>query len=141
MLNLNELLETGLSAEIKKTVDIDDAAGHSSPYLGQYLSTSACAALAVQAAMKATENLLPEGYLSVGWRIEIEHDAPAMMGTTVTVRGPPGRSRTSGLRYTTSDAPGAVVRQLTMGVEGNRPGLEDRAVKNGQCSQRSGRSC
>ncbi|NLK18197.1 MAG: thioesterase [Synergistaceae bacterium] len=131
MLNLNELLETGLSAEIKKTVDIDDAAGHSSPYLGQYLSTSACAALAVQAAMKATENLLPEGYLSVGWRIEIEHDAPAMMGTTVTVRATLREIRGNRLIFdiAASDALGAVFRAVNERVVVNRLGLEDRAEK------------
>ena len=86
MLNLSELLQTGLSAEVKKTVDLEDTIGNASPDLNQYLSTSACAALAVQAAMAATGNLLPEGYISVGRRIDLEHEIPAMLGTTVTVK-------------------------------------------------------
>ena len=65
MLDLSALLKPGLAGEVKKTVGLDDTAGASSPYLHQYLSTSACAALAVSASMAATEGRLPEGGRSV----------------------------------------------------------------------------
>ncbi len=85
MLNLSEILQPGISAEVKKTVELEDTVGNSSPYLNQYLSTSACAALAAQAAMAVTENLLPEGYISVGRRIDLSTRSPRC-STTVTVR-------------------------------------------------------
>ncbi len=129
MLNLSELLETGLSAEIKKTVEIDDTVGNSSPYLSQYLSTSACAALTVQASMKVTESLLPEGYISVGRRIDIEHDVPAMLGATVSVRATLREIRGNRLIFDIlgTDALGAVFRGTNERVVVNRLGLGDRA--------------
>jgi len=129
MLNLSELLEPGITAEIKKTVEVDDTVGNSSPYLSQYLSTSACAALAVQASMKATENLLPEGYISVGRRIDIEHDVPAMLGTNVAVRATLREIRGNRLIFdiTGTDALGIVFRGINERVVVNRLGLDDKA--------------
>lgn len=129
MLNLSELLQTGLSAEVKKTVDLEDTIGNASPYLNQYLSTSACAALAVQAAMAATGNLLPEGYLSVGRRIDLEHEIPAMLGTTVTVKAVLREVRGNRLVFdvTGTDALGTIFRGVNERVVVNRFGLDEKA--------------
>ena len=129
MLNLSELLQTGLSAEVKKTVELEDTIGNSSPYLNQYLSTSACAALAVQAAMAATENLLPAGYLSVGRRIDLEHEIPAMIGTTVTVKAVLREVRGNRLVFdvTGTDALGTIFRGVNERVLVNRFGLDEKA--------------
>ena len=72
----------------QETVEADDTVGNNS-YLSQYLSTSACAALAVQAS-KSDGEPSARGYISVGRRIDIEHDVP-MLGTNVAVRQPSGR--------------------------------------------------
>ena len=128
MLNLSELMEPGLSAEVKKTVELDDTIGNSSPYLNQYLSTSGCTALAVQAAMAATENMLPEGYLSVGRRIALEHENPAMLGTTVTVKAVLREIRGNRLVFdvTGCDALGTIFRGVNERVVVNRMGLDEK---------------
>lgn len=134
MLNLSEVLKAGLSAEVKKTVEIDDTIGNSSPYLNQYLSTSACAALAVQAAMAVTENLLPEGYLSVGRRIDLEHEIPAMLGTTVTVKAVLREIRGNRLIFdvTGTDALGTIFRGVNERVVVNRLGLDEKGAERAQ---------
>lgn len=129
MLELTALLKAGLTGEVKKTVDLDDTFGSSSPYLNQFLSTSACAALAVSASMAVTEGILPEGYLSVGRRLDLEHDAPAMTGTTVIVSAT--LREVSGNRLVFdivgSDALGVIFKGVNERVVVNRLGMEERA--------------
>jgi predicted thioesterase len=131
MLNLSEILKPGISAEVKKTVELEDTVGNSSPYLNQYLSTSACASLAVQAAMAVTENLLPEGYISVGRRIDLEHEVPAMLGTTVTVRATLKEIRGNRLIFDVSatDALGFIFRGVNERVVVNRLGLDEKGTE------------
>ncbi len=130
MIDLSTILEPGLTAEVKKNVDIDDTAGSSSPYLNQYLSTAACAALSVAAAMKATEGRLPEGYLSVGWRLDLKHEASAMLGTTVVVKATLREIRGNHLVFDilASDALGTLFEGVNERVVVNRLGLEEKAT-------------
>ncbi|HRV98970.1 MAG: thioesterase [Synergistaceae bacterium] len=134
MLDLSAILQPGLAGEVKKTVDLDDTTGTSSPYLGQYLSTSACAALAVHASMAATEGRLPEGYLSVGRRLDLEHDAPAMTGTTVIVKATLREIRGNRLIFDIlgSDALGVIFKGVNERVVVNRIGLEERGTERAQ---------
>jgi predicted thioesterase len=131
MLDLTAILEPGLSAEVKKTVDMDDTAGTSSPYLNQYLSTAACAALAVSASMAATEGRLPEGYLSVGRRLDLEHDAPAMIGTTVIVKAVLREIRGNRLLFDIigSDALGVIFKGVNERVVVNRLGMDEKGAE------------
>ncbi|MDI9370951.1 MAG: hypothetical protein QM446_08580, partial [Synergistota bacterium] len=134
MLDLAALLKTGMTGEVKKTVDLDDTFGASSPYLKQYLSTSACATLAVSAAMAVTEGVLPEGYLSVGWRLDLVHEAPAMAGTTVVVNAVLREIRGNRLVFdiTGADALGVVFKGVNERVVVNRLGMEERANARAQ---------
>lgn len=134
MLNLSELLQLGLSAEVKKTVDLEDTIGGSSPYLDQYLSTSACAALAVKAAMEVTEGVLPEGYLSVGRRIDLEHEVPAMLGTTVNVKAILREIQGNRLFFdiTATDALGVIFKGINERVVVNRLGLDERGEERAE---------
>ena len=131
MLDLSAILAPGLAGEVKKTVDIDDTAGTSSPYLNQYLSTAACAALAVSASMAATEGRLPEGYLSVGRRLDLEHDAPAMIGTTVIVKATLREIRGNRLLFDVigADALGTVFKGVNERVVVNRIGMEEKGTE------------
>jgi len=128
MIDLSEFLQPGMTGEVKKTVDIDDTIGTSSPYLNQYLSTSACASLAVSAAMAATEGRLPEGYLSVGRRLDLEHHLPAKIGTTVIVTATLRELRGNRLLFdvVASDALGVVFKAVNERAVVNRIGLEER---------------
>lgn len=86
MLNVAELFEVGTTSELYKTVEIDDAVGDFSPDLEQFLSTSACVRASVLAAMKSTEDKLPEGYITVGRVFELEHLEPTLLGTSLVFR-------------------------------------------------------
>ena len=60
--------------------------GNSSPRLDQLLSTPACVKAFIRAASEATDSHLPDGYITVGQGIEINHEAPSFLGTTVTFK-------------------------------------------------------
>ena len=134
MLSLNEYLEIGMTARIKKIVQMEDASANASSYLNSYLSTSACAAFAVAAAMKITDGRLPEGYLSVGSRLELEHRGPAMVGTAVTVEATLREIRGNRLIFSIvgSDALGEVFTAENERAVVNRLGLDERATERAQ---------
>ena len=131
MLSLSEFLEVGMTARIKKVLQMEDTIGNASSYLNSYLSTSACAALAVAAAMTITDGRLPEGYLSVGSRLELEHKVPAMLETAVTVEATLREIRGNRLIFSIvgSDALGEVFTGENERVVLNRLGLDERAAE------------
>ncbi len=131
MLSLAEFLEVGTTAQIKKIVQMEDTIGNASSYLNSYLSTSACAALAVAAAMQITDGRLPEGYLSVGSRLELEHKVPAMLETAVTVRATLKEIRGNRLIFSIvgSDALGEVFTAQNERAVVNRLGLDEKAAE------------
>lgn len=130
MLDITSILATGMHAEVRRAVDIEDAYGNASSYLNQYLSTSACIELAVKACMAVTDGKLPEGYLSVGQRMELEHEVPVMLGTAVTVQAALREVQGNRLVFdiTGSDALGIVFRCVNERVIVNRIGLEEKAT-------------
>ena len=86
MLDILEHLSLGLSHEVKLFVTEDETVGNFSPRLDQLLATSACVKAFIRAASEATDSHLPEGYITVGQGIEITHEAPSYLGTTVTFK-------------------------------------------------------
>ena len=134
MLSLTEFLEVGMTAQIKKIVQMEDTVGNASSYLNSYLSTSACAAFSVAAAMQITDGRLPEGYLSVGSRLELEHKVPAMLETAVTVRATLNEIRGNRLIFsiTGSDALGEVFSGVNERAVVNRLGLDEKAAERAE---------
>jgi fluoroacetyl-CoA thioesterase len=86
MLNILEHLSVGSSHEVKVFVTEDEAVGNFSPRLEQLLATSSCVRAFIRAAIETTDSHLPDGYITVGQGIEINHVAPSFLGTTVTFR-------------------------------------------------------
>lgn len=86
MLNILEHLSLGSSHEVKVFVTEEEAVGNFSPRLEQLLATSACVRAFIRAAIETTDRHLPEGYITVGQVIEINHEAPSFLGTTVTFK-------------------------------------------------------
>ncbi len=86
MLNISELLSAGLKHEVRVNVTEEESVGNFSPRLDQLLSTSACVKAFIRAAIEATDRYLPEGYITVGQSIEISHEVPSYVGTTVNFR-------------------------------------------------------
>lgn len=86
MLNIMEYLLPGLSRDVKVFVTEDEAVGNFSPRLDQLLATSSCVKAFIRAASEATDGHLPDGYITVGRGIEITHEAPSFLGTTVTFK-------------------------------------------------------
>jgi predicted thioesterase len=86
MLSISEYLSVGLSHDVTITVSEEEAVGNFSPRLDQLLATSACVRAFIRAAIEATDSHLPDGYITVGQSIEINHEAPSFLGTTVTFK-------------------------------------------------------
>lgn len=86
MLNISDHLSPGLSHDVKVFVTEEEAVGNSSPRLDQLLATSACVEAFIRAAIETTDRHLPDGYITVGKGIEITHEAPSFLGTTVTFK-------------------------------------------------------
>lgn len=86
MLNILEHLSVGSSHEVKVFVTEDEAVGNFSPRLEQLLATSSCVRAFIRAAIETTDSHLPDGYITVGRGIEITHEAPSFLGTTVTFK-------------------------------------------------------
>lgn len=86
MLDILGHLSPGLSHDVKVFVTEDEAVGNFSPRLDQLLATSACVKAFIRAAVEATDNHLPDGYITVGQGIEIIHEAPSFLGITVTFK-------------------------------------------------------
>lgn len=84
MFELRDYLKTGESYEINKSVDVEDTVGNQSVYLNQLLSTSACVDIFVGACTRIADRKLPEGFITVGFNIDITHLAPTLLGTSVT---------------------------------------------------------
>jgi predicted thioesterase len=80
-------LKPGLTSIIQKVVTKEDAAhNYGSGVLKDLLATPVLSALMIEAAIKIVDTLLPEGYITIGKSIEIEHSNPTMIGMIVTVK-------------------------------------------------------
>jgi predicted thioesterase len=86
LLDIAAMFEEGLQREWTKRVDLEDTMGNSCPALKHLLATDACARLMVHGATALVDPILPEGFISVGTRSEIVHEAAAALGMTVTCR-------------------------------------------------------
>ena len=86
MIDLKDYLAPGFSHEFKLTLTSEEAVGNFSPKLDQLLATSACVKAFIRAAIEATDQYLPEGYITVGQSIEIFHEVPSYIGTTVNFK-------------------------------------------------------
>lgn len=76
----------GLSGTVQKTVTEEDTALHyGSGALKTLLATPILAALMIEAAVKAVDPTLPEGFITIGKTLKITHDEPTCQGMTVTV--------------------------------------------------------
>lgn len=79
-------LKTGMTKSVQKVITRDDTAlNFGSGALNNLLATPTLAALMIEAAVKLVDPLLPEGYITIGKTIEIEHENPTIQGMTATV--------------------------------------------------------
>lgn len=86
MIDISQHLAPGRQMELRKTIEYEDTVGNNSAYLNQFLSTSACIDIFVRMAIEMADKVLPAGYLTVGRRMEIIHEAPTMLGQVVFFR-------------------------------------------------------
>lgn len=84
--DLKEYFKPGESREINKTVEVEDTVGNHSVHLNQLLSTSACTDIFVQACTELVADRLPEGFITIGYNINITHLAPTLLGTSVSFK-------------------------------------------------------
>ncbi len=79
-------LQPGMTATIEKTVDMQDT--QLATKAGQFqslLSTPALSSLILSAAAHLADERLPDGYVTVGTKLNIKHLAPTPIGHRVSV--------------------------------------------------------
>lgn len=79
-------LKIGISTSVQKVITREDTAlNFGSGALNNLLATPTLAALMIEASVKLIDPLLPEGYITIGKTLEIEHENPTIEGIAVTV--------------------------------------------------------
>ena len=79
-------IKPGLSATIHHTVTEESTIGNHLPDdMEKLFSTPALVSLMIEASVQAVDPYLPENYLSVGKASEVYHDAPSVIGATLTL--------------------------------------------------------
>ena len=81
------MLEPGVHASVERTVTEDMTASALGSGDVPVLGTPAVLVLMEAAACRALEGRLGDGETSVGTRIELSHDAPVTVGTSVVITG------------------------------------------------------
>ena len=80
-------IEVGTSLTIQKKVGAKDTAiNYGSGKLDTLLATPSLVALMIEASVKAIDDKLPEGYITVGTMTKVEHENPTILGATVSVK-------------------------------------------------------
>ena len=79
-------IKVGFKASVQKVITREDTAlNFGSGALNNLLATPTLAALMIEASVKLIDPLLPEGYITIGKTLEIEHENPTIEGINVTV--------------------------------------------------------
>jgi len=80
-------IDVGTSLTIQKKVKHEDTALHyGSGKLDTLLATPSLVALMIEAAVKAIDEKLPEGFITVGKMTKVVHEKPTMLDATVSVK-------------------------------------------------------
>lgn len=76
----------GMKHTIQKRVEVEDTSlNYGSGKIENLLATPRLVALAIEAGSRLVDPLLPEGFVSVGRHIELDHFKATVIGATVTV--------------------------------------------------------
>lgn len=79
-------LKAGMTKSVQKVITRDDTAlNFGSGALKDLLATPTLAALMIEAAVMTVDPLLPDGIITIGKILNIEHNNPTKEGMTVTV--------------------------------------------------------
>jgi predicted thioesterase len=79
-------IKPGMEVSIQKEItEADTALNFGSGALNTMLATPTLSALMIEASVKAIDPLLPDGYISIGKMLEINHINSSLQGMTVTV--------------------------------------------------------
>jgi len=71
----------------KKVLEEDASLNYGSGKLDTVLATPSLVALVIEGAVEAIDPKLPEGIITAGVKIELEHTNATVMGATVTIEG------------------------------------------------------
>lgn len=85
MIEMNQI-KTGMTNTIQKRVtESDTSLNYGSGKIENLLATPRLVALMIEASSLLIDPLLPEGFVSVGRHVEVDHFKPTCLGATVTV--------------------------------------------------------
>lgn len=87
MFDVRTVLNPGMSFIIDRMLDESDtAAYYGSRQLGQLIASPAYVGLMINAAVKAVDEHLPAGLVTVGRAMEFTHDAPTSLGMNLRIK-------------------------------------------------------
>lgn len=79
-------IHVGLTLTLQKKVEHEDTSlNYGSGKIENLLATPRLVAFMIEASSRLIDPLLPEGVVSVGHHVEVEHFKPTMLGSTVSV--------------------------------------------------------
>ncbi len=108
--NINISLAPGIQHRLQKTVEPSDTAARYGSGLVEVFATPALVALMEQAALQSVNQLLPEGYTTVGIEISVRHTKASPVGTLLDCTATLERSEGNKLffRVEASDGTGLI---------------------------------
>ena len=80
-------IEVGKSITVQRTVKKEDTAlNYGSGKLEKLFATPSLVALMIEASVKLLDDKLPEGFITIGKKVEIVHEKPTQLDETVSVK-------------------------------------------------------
>jgi len=85
-MNAIEPIKVGMTLTLQKKISVDDTAlNYGSGKIPNLFATPRLVAFLIEASSQLMDPKLPEGYVSVGHHIEVDHFNPTVVGSTVTI--------------------------------------------------------
>ena len=79
-------IKTGMTITIRRTITEDDTYGNHLPDdMEKLLSSPGLSSLMIEASVRMIDPQLPDGFVSVGKSVEVLHEHPTVIGSTVRV--------------------------------------------------------
>jgi len=84
-IDVTQVLAPGQNSLVRKVIQRSDTAANYCEALSEFLATPSWVDMAIRASTEAVDKHLPEGFMTVGSSIQVNHGAPTCLGMTVTV--------------------------------------------------------
>ena len=85
-MNVIDTIKVGMTLTLQKKITVDDTAlNYGSGKIPNLFATPRLVAFLIEASSQLIDPKLPEGFVSVGHHVEVDHFNPTVVGSTVTI--------------------------------------------------------